>query len=190
MLIKSDENCTVSYLVTFFPAWNFHWSLLLLKLSLLDGKLSTAISLPGILESHKEFTYTILYSRNHHLIHKNMACLTLICTTWFHRGHAGEALSVHRADSRPAPSQWKTSLQSNVVSHWLCANLELALVHTFYGCIKMGYISAGGILPVLQAPNNVFLPDSYPLCGILTSLSRSIVLRLSYVPSLSLLCCM
>ena len=32
-----------------------------------------------------------------------------------------------RADSRLAPSQWKTSLQSNAVSHWLGANLESAL---------------------------------------------------------------
>ena len=33
----------------------------------------------------------------------------------------------HRADSRLAPSQWETSLQSNAVSHWLGANLESAL---------------------------------------------------------------
>ena len=33
----------------------------------------------------------------------------------------------NRADSRLAPSQWETSLQSNAVSHWLGANLESAL---------------------------------------------------------------
>ena len=32
-----------------------------------------------------------------------------------------------RADSRLAPSQWETSLQSNTVSHWLGANLESTL---------------------------------------------------------------
>ena len=32
-----------------------------------------------------------------------------------------------RADSRLAPSQWETSLQSNAVSYWLGANLESAL---------------------------------------------------------------
>ena len=32
----------------------------------------------------------------------------------------------YRADSRFVPSQWETSLQSNV-SHWLVANLESAL---------------------------------------------------------------
>ena len=32
-----------------------------------------------------------------------------------------------RADSRRAPSQWETSLQSNAVSHWLVANLKSAL---------------------------------------------------------------
>ena len=35
------------------------------------------------------------------------------------------------ADSRFAPSQWETSLQSNAVSHWLGANLELALGYSF-----------------------------------------------------------
>ena len=32
-----------------------------------------------------------------------------------------------KADSRLAPSQWETSLQSNAVSHWLGANPESAL---------------------------------------------------------------
>ena len=32
-----------------------------------------------------------------------------------------------RADSRFAPSQWETSLQSNTISHWLGTNLESAL---------------------------------------------------------------
>ena len=32
-----------------------------------------------------------------------------------------------RVDSRFAPSQWETLLQSNAVSHWLGANLESAL---------------------------------------------------------------
>ena len=32
--------------------------------------------------------------------------------------------NMHRADSRFAPSQWETLLQSNRVSHWLGANLE------------------------------------------------------------------
>ena len=36
-------------------------------------------------------------------------------------------MSRYRADSRLAPSQWETSLQSNAVSHWLGANLESAL---------------------------------------------------------------
>ena len=33
----------------------------------------------------------------------------------------------YRTGARFAPSQWKTSLQSNTVSHWLSANLESAL---------------------------------------------------------------
>ena len=33
-----------------------------------------------------------------------------------------------RADTRLAPSQWETSVQSNAVSHWLGANLESAWI--------------------------------------------------------------
>ena len=35
-------------------------------------------------------------------------------------------LIICRTNSRLAPSQWETSLQSNAVSHWLGANLESA----------------------------------------------------------------
>ena len=35
--------------------------------------------------------------------------------------------NIFSADSRFAPSQWETSLQSNAVSHWLGPNLESAL---------------------------------------------------------------
>ena len=36
----------------------------------------------------------------------------------------------YRADSRFEPSQWEMSLQSNVISQWLGANLESALEHS------------------------------------------------------------
>ena len=38
-----------------------------------------------------------------------------------------EGLIKCRADSRLAPSQWETLLQSNAVSHWLGLNLESAI---------------------------------------------------------------
>ena len=38
-----------------------------------------------------------------------------------------ESVERYRADSRLAPSQWETLLQSNTVSHWLGANLGSAL---------------------------------------------------------------
>ena len=38
----------------------------------------------------------------------------------------------HRADSRPAPSQWEMSLQRNTSSHWLGANLKSTLPHDDY----------------------------------------------------------
>ena len=37
-------------------------------------------------------------------------------------------VQLYRAESRFAPNQWETSLQSNAVSHWLGANLGSALV--------------------------------------------------------------
>ena len=44
----------------------------------------------------------------------------------------------YRADSKLAPSQWETSLQSNAVSNWLGANLESALQYydPAYQCIN------------------------------------------------------
>ena len=41
--------------------------------------------------------------------------------------HIGK-LMIIRANSRLAPSQWDTSLQSNAVSHWLGAKLESPLI--------------------------------------------------------------
>ena len=41
-----------------------------------------------------------------------------------------------RADSRLAPSQWETSLQSNTVAHWLDANLESALYSVSCSCLS------------------------------------------------------
>ena len=49
--------------------------------------------------------------------------------------HHDSAYIYVRADSRFAPSQWKTPLQSNGVSHWLRANLKSAL-----------YLSVGWII--------------------------------------------
>ena len=39
-----------------------------------------------------------------------------------------------KANSRLAPSQWETSFQSNVVSHWLGAKPESALL---YSCVRL-----------------------------------------------------
>ena len=50
---------------------------------------------------------------------------------------------VNRADSRFSPIQWETALQSNAVSHWLGANLELAL------CQWATHISSILLTPVL-----------------------------------------
>ena len=46
-------------------------------------------------------------------------------------GFSKSRIHICRADSRLAPSQWETSLQSNVISHWLGANLESVLYTAF-----------------------------------------------------------
>ena len=54
---------------------------------------------------------------------------TLHCFTDWHWDNHGTNLGLSKcmADSRFAPSQWETSLQSNTVSHWLGAKLGSAL---------------------------------------------------------------
>ena len=51
-------------------------------------------------------------------------------TALHYLGTLHQTLVIIRADSRFAPSQWETSLQSNAVSRWLGANLESALIMT------------------------------------------------------------
>ena len=48
-----------------------------------------------------------------------------------------------RADSRLAPSQWETPLQSNAVSHWLGANLESALQCVLKICYGLLFVVFG-----------------------------------------------
>ena len=56
-------------------------------------------------------------------------------------------LGANLADSRSAPSQWETSLQSNAVSHWLGANLESAL--RFVGrSLQLSLVSVSTRVPV------------------------------------------
>ena len=68
--------------------------------------------------------------------------------------------SSHRADSRLAPSQWETPLQSNGVSHWLGANLESALSYH----VGLSYMCCG----VYHQPKRVVIhttahvPTFYP----------------------------
>ena len=46
----------------------------------------------------------------------------------------------YRADSRFAPSQWETSLQSNAISHSLGANLESALETCTWFCCAFPFL--------------------------------------------------
>ena len=73
---------------------------------------------------------------------------SLICSKWgfFQTGAILFRGIVSRADSRFAPSQWETSLQSNAVSHWLGANLESAwfLSSDYRSSIKCARPQLGG----------------------------------------------
>ena len=58
-----------------------------------------------------------------------------------------------RADSRFAPSQWKTLLQSNVVSHWPGASLESALMFKYL--LQIEFLSTCEIV-LRWMPQNYF----------------------------------
>ena len=74
----------------------------------------------------KSLCYSIyIYQWNRHMI---FTCL---------KENVTPMLTCHRADSRLAPSQWETSLQSNGVSDWLDANLESALSY-YHICWWLG----------------------------------------------------
>ena len=88
-------------------------------------------------------SYSLCVIRNHHCRHSIiMISLThrngIQASCWRYRWaiyplHVGPVdiypYNIYRADSRLAPSQWETSLQSNAVSHWLGTNLESALIY-------------------------------------------------------------
>ena len=58
-----------------------------------------------------------------------MFCCGLVSANFNLQGDSTGVVENHiRADSRLAPSQWETALQSNAISHWLGANLE-SVVH-------------------------------------------------------------
>ena len=61
----------------------------------------------------------------------------------------------YRADSRFAPSQWETSLQSNAVSHWLGANLESAPVQVIE-LIVMGHVAWQLLLGTIPVSSRMF----------------------------------
>ena len=72
---------------------------------------------------------------------------------------------MYRADSRFAPSQCETSLQSNAISHWLGANLESAMMHIFSVSkyYQQYYYMANIKFAKLRYPLNVTLTMRYSL---------------------------
>ena len=73
--------------------------------------------------------YIIIYIYGTYIyvhIYMNSTDMSESCNNPFKLNHF-KTVCICRADSRLAPSQWETSLQSNAVSHWMDANLESAL---------------------------------------------------------------
>ena len=62
-----------------------------------------------------------------------------------------------RADSRFAPNQWETSLQGNVVSHWLGASLESALQLLLWATVE--FIQAYYTLHLFSAAMNIHVRE-------------------------------
>ena len=79
--------------------------------------------------AHRAHTQIVLFSwysfyKSHFEFTKSNPYLALAGELWdAHCDVFRESCSCYRADSRLSHSQWEKSLQSNAVSHWLCANL-------------------------------------------------------------------
>ena len=83
------------------------------------------------------------------------------------------SLEIHswcRADSRLAPSQWETSLQSNAISHWLGANLESAMPFSLLFLVFRG-LPWGSLV---YQPNHAGQPSTHPSQWSETALDRRI----------------
>ena len=81
-----------------------------------------------------QFWMTWLYHKNHNFIIpenfvKRLPLLCLSLWVFNFKWHGIIDIIMNRADSRLAPSQWETSLQSNAIPHWLGTNLESALIN-------------------------------------------------------------
>ena len=67
-----------------------------------------------------KWTKNLFFMINYHAIHGNTTLNGEY--VWY---------SIYRAESRLAPSQWETLLQSNALSHWLHINLESSLIYKY-----------------------------------------------------------
>ena len=90
---------------------------------------------------------------------------------WWNKKKSGIKLfDIHRADSRFAPSQWGTALLCNDVYHWLGANIEPALLYTWFQpnnniiSISMIYSSACSF-PKRSSPRIYYSLGGTPLWG-------------------------
>ena len=93
-------------------------------------------------------------------------------------------MCIFRADSRFAPSQWETSLQSKAVFHWLGTNLESALM--FISMLPLATIL--GTVDISLTTNIeilIFRPYAYPYIRTAIHVAQSILS--AYLQSISLI---
>ena len=153
-------------------SFNVQWvkTLLIYYSSLLE--MSTGFAGKSI-----QFTLNIMvtFSVNVLIFNKYQGCILSVMCILCIFGH--QTYMVHayqynrRVDSRFAPNQWETSLQSNTVSHWLGANLESVLKsvtrNTFLLCSSTTYN-----LTYYGRYLKLFYFDSNPSRSYLTSINQ------------------
>ena len=92
----------------------------------MDDEISRNLAARLVLQWSSDFWRIIV--PNIHVFHRFSTTYPLIISVFFlHQRVTHWNRYSSPADSRLAPSQWQTSLQSNAVSHWLGANLESSL---------------------------------------------------------------
>ena len=112
-LMSAGRGCCRSPNVLFWYALRFWLNMVAI---VIDGFNAYLISRVNVQSSLIEYTICLECIDIYNWCHFRLICKKLVNFIWC------------KTDSRFAPSQWETSLQSNAVSHWLGANQESALL--------------------------------------------------------------
>ena len=117
----TPQNYNFQYLLGYWPLWpttgKYHK---LYNHSVMNWKWAGLELIPPASFSFQPTTYIPILEWVTNLIYREMSLENcLVCCQETQSQTTGIQ---YRADSRCAPSQWETALQSNTVTHWLSAN--------------------------------------------------------------------